>query len=115
MRGYPQFYDPAAVKSAKATLFAHMLPYRPKEPLHGPLYLYVEWRFQAKSHKPGEWRSTKPDTDNLQKGLKDVLTYAGFWEDDAQVVWEVSRKLWSNDPGITIRIMEVNNNGILTD
>ena len=32
----------------------------------------------------GEYRTTKPDTDNLQKLLKDCMTATGFWTDDAQ-------------------------------
>lgn len=39
-----------------------------------------------KTHKHKEWRVTKPDTDNLQKMLKDCMTLTGFWNDDAQVV-----------------------------
>jgi crossover junction endodeoxyribonuclease RusA len=66
----------------------------------------VIWRFpKGKSHKHNEWRITKPDTDNLEKMLKDCMTEVGFWKDDAQVVVEHVEKVWSGDPtGIAIEI-----------
>ena len=67
------------------------------------------WLFpKGKSHRHGEWRKTKPDTDNLQKLLKDCMTQVGFWKDDAQVVSEKVQKRWSDEPtGIYIEIKEL--------
>ena len=64
------------------------------------------WLFpKGKRHKHNEWRITKPDTDNLEKLLKDCMTQVGFWKDDAQVVKEVVEKRWSDEPtGISIQI-----------
>jgi crossover junction endodeoxyribonuclease RusA len=69
----------------------------------------VLWLFpKGKSHKAGEWRVTRPDTDNLEKMLKDCMTRCGFWKDDAQVVREHVEKKWSEDPvGIEIEITEL--------
>ena len=48
---------------------------------------------------------TRPDTDNLQKLLKDCMTRCGFWKDDAQVVREIVEKRWSDEPtGIFVEI-----------
>jgi Holliday junction resolvase RusA-like endonuclease len=48
---------------------------------------------------------TKPDTDNLEKLLKDCMTEVGFWNDDAQVVKEIAEKVWTDEPtGISIEI-----------
>lgn len=47
---------------------------------------------------------TRPDTDNLQKLLKDVLTGLGFWKDDALVAVEHVDKRWADRPGIYIKI-----------
>ena len=71
-----------------------------------PLSLSTVWLFpRGKSHKHGEWRVTKPDTDNLQKLLKDCMTRCGYWKDDAQVVRESVEKRWSDEPtGIYIEI-----------
>ena len=89
VRGKPLFYDPAPVKEAKKLLIAHLLPHSPKKPLTGAVALSTIWLFpKGRSHKNGEWRVTKPDTDNLQKLLKDCMTRCGYWRDDAQVVRE---------------------------
>ena len=106
VHGKPLFYDPAPVKAARKLLITHLLPYRPDVPLTGPVSLSTVWLFpKGKRHKHGEWRITKPDTDNLQKLLKDCMTRCGFWQDDAQVVRETVEKRWSNEPaGIYIEI-----------
>ena len=75
--------------------------------MEGALELTAVWRFpKGKSHKDGEWRVTRPDTDNLQKMLKDCMTKTGYWKDDAQVVREVVEKRWAEVPGIDIQITE---------
>ncbi len=110
VNGRPLFYDPAPVKAARKLLTAHLLPYKPSRPFEGPVSLSAVWLFpKGKSHADGEWRVTRPDTDNLQKLLKDCMTRCGFWKDDAQVVKEEVEKRWSDDPtGIRISITEVN-------
>ena len=84
--------------------------HRPQEPLEGPIYLEVEWRFRSKSHVDG-WKTTRPDTDNLEKLLKDCMTRCGFWNDDAQVVYEVVLKKWSEYPGIRVRVERIDDDG----
>ena len=113
IKGRPRYYDPPKVKEAKKQLMGHLMSYRPTEPLTGPLALTVEWRFpKGKSHRDGEWRVTRPDTDNLQKLLKDCMTKCGYWNDDAQVVCELVRKCWSDEPtGIEIEIDELKGGG----
>lgn len=49
----------------------------------------------------------KPDTDNLQKLLKDCMTARGFWKDDAQVASEICEKFWAERPGIYICVEEL--------
>ena len=106
VHGKPLFFDPAPVKEAKKLLIAHLLPHRPQKPLDGAVALSTVWLFpKGRSHRNGEWRVTKPDTDNLQKLLKDCMTRCGFWRDDAQVVRESVEKRWSDAPaGIYIEI-----------
>lgn len=107
--GRPIFYDPAPVKEAKQLLVGHLMKHRPDKPIDGAVALTTLWLFpKGKAHKNGEWRITKPDTDNLQKLLKDCMTKCGFWKDDAQVVRETVEKRWSDDPtGIYIEITEL--------
>jgi crossover junction endodeoxyribonuclease RusA len=102
----PVFYKSEKLRQARKTLIAHLKPFKPKTPLVGPIELKVIWQFpRGKRHKHYEWRVTKPDTDNLQKMLKDCMTEVGFWNDDAQVVVEHVEKLWSDEPtGIAIEI-----------
>ena len=109
VQGKPVFYDPPAVKAAREKLTAHLAGHRPEKPMNGPVELRTLWLFpKGKAHRHGEWRITKPDTDNLQKLLKDCMTKVGFWHDDAQVVREIAEKRWSDEPsGIYIEINEL--------
>ena len=110
--GKPQFYDPPEVKDAKLKLVSALWKYKTYErPLNSPVRLVVKWLFPVTgSHKDGEYKFTRPDTDNLQKMLKDCMTLCGFWKDDALVVSEITEKFWADNPGIFIRI-EVLKNG----
>lgn len=107
----PVFYEPAKVKAAKKQLTDALMKYRPADPFEGPLELTAVWMYpKGKSHKDHEWRSTKPDTDNIQKLLKDCMTKTGFWIDDAQVAREIVEKKWSDEPtGIMITIKKLGN------
>lgn len=106
VKNKPIFYKPEKVKQAKAELMKHLMPFKPDTPFESPIELHVVWLFpKGKSQKHNEWRITKPDTDNLQKMLKDCMTEIGFWKDDAQVVKETVEKRWSDEPcGISIEI-----------
>lgn len=46
----------------------------------------------------------KPDTDNLEKALKDEMTRLHFWHDDAQVCSEIVEKFWSAPCGVFVRV-----------
>lgn len=109
VRGRPIFYKPENIKKAQSEIIKHLRPFRPSEPLTGAIELKVKWLFsKGKSHKAGEWRVTKPDTDNLEKMLKDCMTELGFWNDDAQVVRETAEKRWVDEPsGISIEINQL--------
>ena len=108
VNGKPRFYEPDALKQARAKLTGHLARHRPGAPLAGPLELVTGWYFPASdAHPDGTWRITRPDTDNLQKLLKDCMTGVGFWQDDAQVCREIAEKFYSNLPGIRIRVREL--------
>ena len=105
IRGRPIFYDPPKIKKAKADLTNHLITHIPDNPMEGPLTLTTIWYFpKGNSHRDGEWRTSRPDTDNLQKLLKDCMTKIGFWRDDSQVCREWIEKHWSDSPGIFIKI-----------
>lgn len=72
----------------------------------GPVRLLVKWCFPSDGrHADGEWKTTKPDTDNLDKALKDEMTRLRYWYDDAQVASEISEKFWADVPGIFVKVV----------
>ena len=103
--GKPHTYEPPAVRETRARFMAYFIRYRPEKPLEGPVYLVTKWIYPpTKRHPAQTWKSTKPDTDNLVKMLKDVLTVLGFWKDDAQVASETIQKFYSKQSGIYVQI-----------
>lgn len=109
IKGKPVFYDPPEVKAARDKLIGNLAVKIPRGfRLEGPVRLITKWCFPLCSdHKNGEYRTSKPDTDNLQKLLKDCMTVVGYWKDDAQVASEVVEKFWAQVPGIYIRAEEL--------
>ena len=105
--GKPIFYEPPELKKARSQLMAHLMKHRPEQPFTGGVRLVVKWLFPKGEHQSGEYRTTRPDTDNLNKLLKDCMTVTGFWKDDAQVASEVCEKFWSDITGIWIRVEEL--------
>lgn len=105
VNGKPQFYEPAELKAVRAKLEAHLAGHIPEQKYTGAVRLLVKWIFPITgNHKDGEYKTTKPDTDNLQKMLKDVMTSLGYWTDDALVASEIIEKFWGKFTGIYIRI-----------
>lgn len=104
IKNKPIFYEPANLKAARQKLMAYLGQYVPETPYCCGIRLIVKWCFSRGRHKAGTYKTTKPDTDNLQKLLKDCMTRVGFWEDDALVASEIVEKFWSDIPGIYIRI-----------
>ena len=109
--GYIHHYKKKNVAAAEAILRDALLPYVPDKPIEDkPIRFWAVWMFpypkSAKKHKPGwgRWKITRPDADNLNKMLKDVMTDMGFWKDDALICGEFIEKLYSDEPGIVIMI-----------
>lgn len=106
--GKPIFYDPPELKQAKSKLIAYLSKHVPERPYSSSVRLLVKWLFPVTGkHFDGEYKDSKPDTDNLQKMLKDCMTQSGYWKDDALVASEIVEKFWANVPGIYIRIEEL--------
>lgn len=106
--GKPVFYDPPELKVAKSKLRDYIAPFAPNEPMDGSVRLLVKWLFPIDGkHTNGEYKATKPDTDNLQKALKDIMTKLRFWNDDAQVASEIVEKFWADTPGIFISVTQL--------
>lgn len=84
--GHVHHYEKKEVTLAKQDLMWQLKPFVPNSPLEGPLSVSIAWAFERTKCKRIDWKTTRPDLDNLEKGLLDVLTAMHFWNDDAQVV-----------------------------
>ena len=103
-----RFYDPPELKMAKMKLRDSLIPYVPEKPLDGALRLVVKWCFPIKGrHRNGEYKTTKPDTDNLNKALKDIMEDLNFFVNDSRVASEIIEKFWADIPGVYIRLEEL--------
>lgn len=102
------FYDPPELKEARQKLLSNLAIHVPSKRFEGPLSLNVMWLFPlTKNKNHGDYKTTKPDTDNLEKMLKDCMTKCGFWKDDALVCVEHVEKRYGDIMGILIEIKEL--------
>jgi Holliday junction resolvase RusA-like endonuclease len=109
--GKPFFYDPPELKAAKAKLRDHLAAHVPAEPFTGAVQLVTKWCWPCgDEHRDGEWKITKPDTDNLVKAPKDLMEKLGFFTNDALVASEVIEKFWARVPGIYVCITDLVDN-----
>lgn len=108
MKGKPVHYEPEKLKAARSKLMGYLGRHTPATPLQGAIRLGVKWCFPITGkHEDGEWKTTRPDTDNLQKLLKDCMTDLGYWKDDAQVASEIVEKFWASNPGLYVMVQEL--------
>ena len=103
VQSYPHDRWVKAEDAIRASLEKH----KPEAPLEGALELSVTWCFPKQGFPDGTPRILPPDTDNLDKGLKDIMTSMGWWEDDAQVAVEHIAKIHSRVTGIRIDIERI--------
>ncbi len=100
-------------KQAQNQLLLLMKEYTPNQPLEGPLKLTVHWAYPYRKSEPKKnrdkaiWCDTRPDCDNLLKGLKDAMGMLGFYKDDAQIAWVEFGKFWGKNHGITVNLKEI--------
>ena len=113
---YTRFVGRAKNSKAEQTkkeLILLLQSHRPAKPFEGPVSLMVVWAYPWRKSEPKKNRDrwvacdTRPDCDNLSKLLCDVLTRLNFWKDDSQVAHLNFWKIWSNKPGIKIKIKEM--------
>jgi len=109
-----QIYNTPQLNDAKQKFLSYLAPHAPACPLDGPICLVVKWCFPMRrdSHN-GQYKATRPDTDNLQKLFKDCMTKAGFWHDDAQVASEVIEKFYAATPGIFVAVSQIGEEDLL--
>jgi len=100
VNGKPRFYEPAEVKAARQKYMSYLSSHAPENPLDGPVRLMVKFCFAGGQG----WKTTKPDTDNMIKMMKDCMTRLGYWHDDAQVCSEIVEKFYDAHEGIYVRL-----------
>ena len=105
--GKRYIYEDRELKEIRARYRDALARFAPDKPLTGPVRLMVKWCFPNGKHPDGSWKTTKPDTDNLLKMLKDEMSKAGFWKDDALVASEINEKFWAKQSGIYIEVEEL--------
>lgn len=106
--GRAYIYEDEELKAVRQKLMAHLGQHIPEKPIEGAIQFIAKWCFPITGkHLPGEWKTSKPDTDNLQKLLKDCMTACGFWKDDAQVASEIIQKFYCDVPGIFIVVEQL--------
>lgn len=105
----PVFYEPVELQNARAKFESLLARHVPPDKIQGAVRLTVKWCFpMVKGTHDGQYKTTKPDTDNLQKLFKDCMTKVGYWNDDAQVASEISEKFWAKIVGIYVKVEEWN-------
>lgn len=108
INGKPVFYEPDELKAVRVKLQGHLAKHIPAKKYTGAVRLITKWCFPITGkHKDGEYKTTPPDTDNMVKTLKDVMTKLGYWTDDALVASEIIEKFWAARPGIYIAIEDL--------
>lgn len=92
----------------EAKLEAHIAPHRPEEPFHGACEISMCICYQADAKHPKGFKITKPDNDNLEKTIFDVLERLGFFEiGDQQIAINHTTKCYDERPGIYVELREV--------
>lgn len=111
--GRPFFYTKQKVQDVKDLYTLLLRTHRPEQPLAGALRLIVKFYYPVKRpHKDGEPKTTRPDTDNMIKLLKDVATACGYWIDDAQIADERVVKAYSDPSGIWFEVEQIGKGGV---
>lgn len=128
--GKPKVIDSDRLKEARSLLMGELWQRSPEVPLGGILELRTVWCFpmpksgtvevpvtdevsgEMVKKKIGVYdgmaKSTRPDTDNLVKLLKDVMTQCGYWWDDSQVAYETIGKVYSDVVGVLVDVRQTN-------
>lgn len=116
--GFVKLYDPAKSRDYKDYVRLAASEHAPSALLEGPIGMMVtvyrsmpkylsKYPNKAAAAERGEiLPTTKPDTDNYLKGVKDALKGV-IWKDDSQVVEVFARKRYSARPRIEVKIKDL--------
>ena len=85
---------------------------RIKKPIENEVFIKIEFFYEIpkswskKKKELAKWHKSKPDIDNLIKGVLDSLNGIAY-KDDAQVVMIQARKQYAAENGVKIEITEI--------
>jgi Holliday junction resolvase RusA-like endonuclease len=104
-----RFTPPKQAKYAATLKVLCQQAMRGGKPLDGPIALRLiavyPWPKSMSAKRrasPGaQWRTSKPDVDNLAKIVGDALNKVA-WLDDAQIAASSARKLYGDKPGLQV-------------
>lgn len=104
------FFEGKDIKAAREFYLSEIGPEAPKTPFNGPISVSVEFYYPIKDkRKKGQFKTSRPDCDNLVKLLLDCMTQLRFWNDDSQIsILRIMKKYSVTDEaGIMIYVKEL--------
>ena len=102
------FYKTSKIKQSEYLLARALSGRQPRKTYDTPIKLSVTWLFpHTKKSKDGERKGTRPDLDNLQKLLQDIMCKLGYYKDDSLITDLTLKKRWHRHSGLIIEINEV--------
>ncbi len=108
--GKPFMHKTRELENLEAKFVSLLADKAPEKPWKCPIHLTTAWHFRRPKSQRGVFKTTKPDTDNLVKTLKDCMKTAGYFVDDALVALDTIAKYWVDDNamhGIHIRMHDL--------
>lgn len=110
--GKPRFFKKKAMRESENTWFELLRPHRPQMPLEGPvtlvIYLTYPWRKSEKKSRIAAYSlvpvETRPDVENVAKGMIDVMTTLGYFRDDSQISSLCLHKQYGDRPGFSVNL-----------
>lgn len=104
-------YPTTGLRVARATWQAVMEKHTPLVPFVGPVMVYLEFIYHREG-KPADWKTSRPDIDNLAKIVIDAMIAADFFFDDSQVAVLTVGKYWTPGPEkIAVQVVSLHQEG----
>ena len=112
--GKPHSFRDPAVTKWQDRVRAAAIPVRPNKPISGPVRMNIIFYFALPQNKVRKdknkqpfYNSSRPDFDNLCKGVSDALNKL-IWNDDGQVAWVEFRKCYTEETErVNIEVIEL--------
>ena len=88
-----------APRTAQAKAFWQALfeKYAPDRPLQGPLSVIVLFYYHRPKGNKSQYKTTRPDLDNLMKMAQDAMMHTGYFKDDSQIAIQSLGKFNTDD------------------